>query len=484
MKKRLLALLLALVLMLSMLPTALALDADEPAETTDAAETEQPTEGKTEEQPGAPEAPEQLGEPEEEPEEEPEQAAEPEEAEKPAAEEAEVAAFAADTSGAEAYLMGVRLQNGYYKTIAATNSSLKMDENTYSEDVPTGWYRYLHYENGTLTVVGTVDAAYSGKDAVLRVESGTLTVDGAGALSLSGTDTTALYVKENSTADVVFDFTPSTSGQQLSIHSSGAVAVSGDLTIDNAGTIWIESKPSLTPSEDDTKRLYDTIDGNAYINATNVSIMNTAGGSCVNGNITLANAKLMISSEPIGDTGAMSPVAAVSNCSLEMTNSSFWVKGSNSSWDKFTILDNAYEWYVGKSELDNKAFISSKTEKFTVQKANDHPFFWIRSGDKMEPSDTPAERKAELTAAYPIAASAGKPVTFHASVRLTGETLNVQDIDGYGWMFDYFEEGVQYSRYGIPYQTDLTGYITLETPVGGTWTITAAWCGPCRRIPT
>ena len=49
MKKRLLALLLALVLMLSMLPTALALDADEPAETTDAAETEQPTEGKTEE---------------------------------------------------------------------------------------------------------------------------------------------------------------------------------------------------------------------------------------------------------------------------------------------------------------------------------------------------------------------------------------------------------------------------------------------------
>ena len=475
MKKRLLALLLALVMALGMLPTAFALDADEPAGaiSAGAADAETLAEGETEEEAAEPEQPE-AEEPAEEPE-EPEQAgeepaAEPEEA---AAKEAEVAAFAADTSGVEAYLMGVRLQNGYYKTAAVNSSYLNMDDDTYSADVPTGWNNYLQYENGTLTVFGTVDATYSGEDAVLRVESGALTINGAGALSLSGTDTTALYVKENSTADVVFDFTPSTSGQQLSIYSSGAVAVSGDLTIDNAGRIWVESKPSLTPDENDVK-LYDTIIGNVYINASNVSIMNTAGGSCVNGNITLANAKLMISSEPIGDTGAMSPVAAVSNCSLEMTNSSFWVKGSNNSWDKLTILDNAYEWYVGKSELDNEAFISSKTEKLTVQKANDHPFFWIRSGDKMEPSDTPAERKAELIPASPIAASAGKPVTFLASVRLTGETLNVQDIDGYGWMFDYFEEGVQYSRYGIPYQTDLTGYITLETPAGGTWTITAA----------
>ena len=196
-------------------------------------------------------------------------------------------------------------------------------------------------------------------------------------------------------------------------------------------------------------------------------------GSAIDGNISLANAKLMVISEPIGDTGEMSPVAAVSNCSLKMRNSSFWVKGLNNSWDKLTILDNAYEWHVGKSELDKEAFISSKTEKFTFQKANDHPFFWLRTGDKMEGSDTPAGRKAEFMGPSPIAASVGKPVTFRASVRLTGDTLNVQDIDGYGWMFDYFEEGVQYSRYGIPYQTDLTDHITLETPAGGTWTITA-----------
>lgn len=319
MKKRLLALLLALVLTISMLPTAFALDAAEPTEGTSAgaAEAEPPAEGETEEEAAEPEQPE-AEEPAEEPE-EPEQAgeepaAEPEEAEKPAAKEAEVAAFAADTSGVEAYLMGEQLQNGYYKTAAVNSSYLNMDDDTYSADVPTGWNNYLQYENGTLTVFGTVDAVYSGKDAVLRVESGTLTINGAGALSLIGTDTTALYV-DNNNAEICIDFTPSTSGQQLSIHSRGAVAVSGDLTIDNAGTIWIESKPSLTPSEDDMKRLYDTIDGNAYINATNVSIMNTAGGSCVKGGLKVRAEYL----QAIAQSETMTTLDAPHGCKFDLT---------------------------------------------------------------------------------------------------------------------------------------------------------------------
>ena len=316
MKKRLLALLLALVLTISMLPTAFALDAAEPTEGTSAgaAEAEPPAEGETEEEAAEPEQPE-AEEPAEEPE-EPEQAgeepaAEPEEA---AAKEAEVAAFAADTSGVEAYLMGEQLQNGYYKTAAVNSSYLNMDDDTYSADVPTGWNNYLQYENGTMTVFGTVDATYSGEDAVLRVESGALTINGAGALSLSGTDTTALYVKENSTADVVFDFTPSTSGQQLSIHSRGAVAVSGDLTIDNAGRIWVESKPSLTPDENDVK-LYDTIIGNVYINASNVSIMNTAGGSCVKGGLTVRAEYL----QAIAQSETRTTLDAPHGCKFDLT---------------------------------------------------------------------------------------------------------------------------------------------------------------------
>ena len=360
MKKRLLALLLALVMALGMLPTAFALDADEPAGaiSAGAADAETLAEGETEEEAAEPEQPEA-----EEPAEEPEQAgeepaAEPEEA---AAKEAEVAAFAADTSGVEAYLMGKQLQNGYYKTAAVNSSYLNMDDDTYSADVPTGWNNYLQYENGTLTVFGTVDATYSGEDAVLRVESGALTINGAGALSLSGTDTTALYVKENSTADVVFDFTPSTSGQQLSIYSSGAVAVSGDLTIDNAGRIWVESKPSLTPDENDVK-LYDTIIGNVYINASNVSIMNTAGGSCVDGTLKARAKYVEINSQSDSKAALTGEKIEITTAQLNIQNDNGAAIDCGSVIDTWIILStytagSPASYYISGSTTDETAVV-------------------------------------------------------------------------------------------------------------------------------
>ena len=120
MRKRLLALLLALVLMLSMLPTAFALDAAE------APDTEHPTQGETEEveEVGAPEEFESFEEPEDAEEfdesEDPENFGEPEdpeEFEKSEASEAMAAEFAAVAANGiepDAYLMGVHLENGYY----------------------------------------------------------------------------------------------------------------------------------------------------------------------------------------------------------------------------------------------------------------------------------------------------------------------------------------------------------------------------------
>lgn len=630
MKKRLLALLLALVMALGMLPTAFALDADEPAGaiSAGAADAETLAEGETEEEAAEPEQPE-AEEPAEEPE-EPEQAgeepaAEPEEA---AAKEAEVAAFAADTSGVEAYLMGVRLQNGYYKTIAATNSSLKMDENTYSEDVPTGWKNYLHYENGTLTVFGTVDAAYSGEGAVLRVESGALTINGAGALSLSGTDTTALYVKENSTADVVFDFTPSTSGQQLTIQSTGAVAVSGDLTIDNAGRIWVESKPSLTPDENDVK-LYDTIIGNVYINASNVSIMNTAGGSCVKGglkvraeylqaiaqsetmttldapygckfdltvdqlniqndrcdavtgNITLRpytkgkaasylisgcsrscivsgdvdaaggalsitnqnntelypefqangpalNGKLTLenmtglhisrqegSEEPLIwgavkltdcysseanrftiNSGAGAGVALEGD--LTLINSALRITAQNNSYDEQTssaihygsltmenshltvygyasitdyTLDGEYMWYVGDFAEDAPAYIKNEQQILNRSLLKEKRYFDIYTGDKRIMK---TERSARFLGKSSLDGVVGQSMKVQLNVALTGDTLELQKVRGYGYLYSSYKDGEEVKHYGLPASTDLSKYLTINTPAGGVWTVTTS----------
>ena len=181
MKKRLLALLLALVMALGMLPTAFALDADEPAGaiSAGAADAETLAEGETEERPAEPEEPE-AEEPAEEPE-EPEQAgeepaAEPEEA---AAKEAEVATFAANST--IVFLQGTQLKNGYYLTKSA--ESTELDIALWSLTKPEGRENYLYYENGVLTVYGWVRVTVSkdeSANAALQVVGGKLTVDGNG----------------------------------------------------------------------------------------------------------------------------------------------------------------------------------------------------------------------------------------------------------------------------------------------------------------
>ena len=287
MKKRLLALLLALVMALGMLPTAFALDADEPAGaiSAGAADAEPPAEGETEEEAAEPEQPE-AEEPAEEPE-EPEQAgeepaAEPEEAEKPAAKEAEVAAFAADTDATEAYLLGKRLRKGYYTTESTESTTLNMETCYAEKDI--SWKNYIYYENGELTVTGTVEV---GNDesyiwaAVLSVFSGKLTVKGNGSLKLSGYEKPAVLL--NTGAEIDFNLTPARYGVQLTLESTDAVAVEGNLTITNAGVVHIESKPA-TDGENITA--YNTIKGNARLHAKNITVKNTLGSACVNGNLS------------------------------------------------------------------------------------------------------------------------------------------------------------------------------------------------------
>ncbi len=277
MKKRLLALLLALVLTISMLPTAFALDAAEPTEGTSAgaAEAEPPAEGETEEEAAEPEEPE-AEEPAEEPE-EPEQAgeepaAEPEEA---AAKEAEVAAFAANST--IVLLQGTQLKNGYYLTKSA--ESTELDIALWSLTKPEGRENYLYYENGVLTVYGWVRVTVSkdeSANAALQVVGGKLTVDGNGLLHIQGVYIPALKVNEG--ASVVFDFEPNDSYySQLSLVSSWATTVIGDLLVSNAGRVLVTTN---NKSDDVT---YNTVDGNVAIHANEASFTNESGGVCVNG---------------------------------------------------------------------------------------------------------------------------------------------------------------------------------------------------------
>ena len=287
MKRRILALLLALVLMLSMLPTAFALDAAE------APGTEHPTQGETEEveEVGAPEKFESFEEPEdaeefdesEDPENfgEPEDPEEFEESEASEAMAAEFAAVAANGIEPDAYLMGVHLENGYYTV------DDKYDLR-YSADKPDGWDKRksnrLSYQDGVLTVKSPTTLKNNGGegwDAVLSVRSGVLSIVCSGTLMLRGTGMTAL----RSDGDVLIN-------GSVTIESIDACAVRGNLSIVNAKNVTITASASKTASN---KASCDTIDGDAYIEAGgSITLKNTLSGACVNGSLRAQGHSLTI----------------------------------------------------------------------------------------------------------------------------------------------------------------------------------------------
>lgn len=287
MKRRILALLLALVLMLSMLPTAFALDAAE------APGTEHPTQGETEEveEVGAPEKFESFEEPEdaeefdesEDPENfgEPEDPEEFEESEASEAMAAEFAAVAVNGIEPDAYLMGVHLKNGYYTV------DDKYDLR-YSADKPDGWNKRtsnsLSYQDGVLTVEGPTTLKNNGGegwDAVLSVRSGVLSIVCSGTLMLRGTGMTAL----SSDGDVLIN-------GSVTIESIDACAVRGNLSIVNAKNVTITASASKTASN---KASCDTIDGDAYIEAGgSITLKNMLSGACVNGSLRAQGHSLAI----------------------------------------------------------------------------------------------------------------------------------------------------------------------------------------------
>lgn len=287
MKKRMLALVLALVLMLSMLPTAFALDAAE------APDTEHPTQGETEEveEVGAPEEFESFEEPEdaeefdesEDPENfgEPEDPEEFEESEASEAMAAEFAAVAANGIEPDAYLMGVHLENGYYTV--DDKYGLR-----YSADKPDGWDKRtsnsLSYQDGVLTVEGPTTLKNNGGetwDAVLSVKSGVLSIVCSGTLMLRGTGMTAL----SSDGDVLIN-------GSVTIESIDACAVRGNLSIVNAKNVTITASASKTACN---KVSCDTIDGDAYIEAGgSIALKNMLSGACVNGSLRAQGHSLTI----------------------------------------------------------------------------------------------------------------------------------------------------------------------------------------------
>ena len=224
----------------------------------------------------------------------------------------------------EAYILGVELEEGYYSTkgdVTRDDGTLiegtDIDMASHSDTAPEGRSNYLWYKNGVLTVYGKVyifASHYDNMLAALYVRLGTLTVNGSGLLSLYGSSVPALYIGNN--AKINFGFTPNGNDSQLIISSSGNTAVKGNLTVLDADGVMIGTS-SL--SEDSTKA-YHTIDGNADIHASYVSLSNSANGACVNGNLTVDADSVQIINESETTAALTRGTYQISTYDLNMRN--------------------------------------------------------------------------------------------------------------------------------------------------------------------
>ena len=601
MRKRLLALLLALVLMVGMLPTAFATDAVEPAAVGEELDTENPAEGENEEMP---EEPEETG------------------AEEEAKAEAEAAPLAADASETVAYLLGMRLENGYY-------TANKAEVGHYTEK-PDSLKNYLFYEDGVLTVFGGIVVGNSGTEdwkAVLSVESGSLTIKGSGILKLNGTGMSGLYVDRNH-ADINIDLAEGDALGQISIKSTNACTVRGDLTVTNASFAEIATDIDRNA---DTTIICDTIDGGAWIHASTVSIYNRVGGSCVNGilrvraekltvtsqgadkptlngdwnqlivdrltltnaygavavggvsinvysenktgsytisgctpngvpgihgdvyaeggrlslgnrrtsadtyksdgpvlagnltlengtglnveyklssssqmsgaviqgdvelincrinretensfritrrygegpavdgDITLRNSQLYIDAKQSKASGGETP--SVQNCVLSLQNSHFTVRGSG-SW-KDVWLDEDYRWYAGDDTPNVPFYKDGCEEPLRAEALTKAAYVDIYTGDKVGDATM---HDASFTESKTIDGFASWPMPFDVTVQMTGDTLDLQKVDGYKELTVQGEDGKPATIYGVDSSVDLADYFQINTAALDGWKITA-----------
>ena len=65
-------------------------------------------------------------------------------------------------------------------------------------------------------------------------------------------------------------------------------------------------------------------------------------------------------------------------------------------------------------------------------------------------------------------------MSFDVTVQMTGDTLDLQKVDGYKELYDSYEKGEKITHYGVDSSVDLTAYFQINNTVGDDWKITAA----------
>ena len=190
-------------------------------------------------------------------------------------------------------------------------------------------------------------------------------------------------------------------------------------------------------------------------------------GPAVDGNITLWNSQLYIDATYARASGNETP--SVQNCVLSLQNSHFTVRGSG-SW-KDVWLDEDYRWYAGDDTLNVPFYKDGREEPLRAEALTKAAYVDIYTGDKVGDATV---HDASFTESKTIDGFASWPMSFDVTVQMTGDTLDLQKVDGYKELYDSYEKGEKITHYGVDSSVDLTAYFQINNTAGDDWKITAA----------
>ena len=189
-------------------------------------------------------------------------------------------------------------------------------------------------------------------------------------------------------------------------------------------------------------------------------------GPAVDGNITLWNSQLYIDATYARASGNETP--SVQNCVLSLQNSHFTVRGSG-SW-KDVWLDEDYRWYAGDDTPNVPFYKDGGEEPLRAEALTKAAYVDIYTGDKVGDATV---HDASFTESKTIDGFASWPMSFDVTVQMTGDTLDLQKVDGYKELTVQGEDGKPATIYGVDSSVDLADYFQINTAALDGWKITA-----------
>ena len=190
-------------------------------------------------------------------------------------------------------------------------------------------------------------------------------------------------------------------------------------------------------------------------------------GPAVDGNITLRNSQLYIDATYARASGTETP--SVQNCVLSLQDSHFTVRGSG-SW-KDIQFDEDYRWYAGEYAPNVPFYTDGREEPLRVEALTKAAYADIYTGDKVGDATV---HDASFTESKTIDGFASWPMSFDVTVQMTGDTLDLQKVDGYKELTVQGEDGKPATLYGVDSSVDLTAYFQINNTARDDWKITAA----------